>query len=177
MDNKENIAAVGTTENAAQTDKHKELSVFIPESERKPGELGFAVIWFVFGFLGFYFAMGMTHDSLSAPSVFPKLASAIIMLCSAYSFVKALKRKKPGPDSHIFNFLLPKDVLVILCGLIVYCILMPKVHFIPASYAFMALGMIYLHRGKKIVQSLIISAGVLAVLVIIFRYIFLVLLP
>lgn len=157
--------------------KSKDLTAYVPEMQRKPGELGFAVIWFIFGVLGYYFAMGMTHNSYSAPSVFPKLASVIIMLCSMTIFIKALKRRKPDTSVRIFQFLLPKDVTVMLSGLIVYCIVMPVIHFIPASYIFLSLGMIYLHNGKKIGQSLLISAGVLAVLVVIFRYIFLVLLP
>ena len=41
----------------------------------------------------------------------------------------------------------------------------------------MVAGMIYLHRGKYIWQSFVISAAAMAVLVAIFRYVFLVILP
>jgi len=41
----------------------------------------------------------------------------------------------------------------------------------------MVIGMVYLQRGKNIVRALIISAVSLAVLVAVFRYLFLVILP
>ncbi|MEG1799131.1 MAG: tripartite tricarboxylate transporter TctB family protein [Synergistaceae bacterium] len=166
--------------NAADDKKaeKKSLSAFVEDPERKPGEIAFSCMWILFGALGYYFALGMTHDDYASPSVFPKLASCIIVLCGLFILFKDLKRNKPKEGSpNVFQYLLPKDVLVILCGLIVYCIVLPRLHFIASSYLFMVLGMIYLHRGKKIVQSLIISAGALAVLVAIFRYIFLVILP
>ncbi|MDR1875036.1 MAG: tripartite tricarboxylate transporter TctB family protein [Synergistaceae bacterium] len=161
------------TESAPQ-----DLSVYVPEKVRRPGEIGFAVLGTLIGVLGYYFAMGMTSDSYSAPSVFPKIASAVITACGAASLAKAIKRAKPPANSGtLFQFLLPGDVLFMLAMLVVYCLALPKLHFILSSYAFMVVGMVWLHRGKKILQSLIISAGTLAVLVAVFRYVFLVILP
>lgn len=162
-------------------DKHaepKDLSVFVPEVTRKPGEFGFAVLGIIFGALGYYFALDMTSDSYSAPSVFPKLTSTLIMLCGITVFIKDSKKARPEQGSPgVWHYLMPKDVLVMMIGLIIYCIVLPRLHFIVSSYIFMVSGMVYLHRGKKILQSLIISAGALAVLVAIFRYIFMVILP
>lgn len=154
-----------------------DLSVYVPEKVRKPGELGFAILGIVLGILGYYFAMDMTSETYSSPSVFPKLASTIIIACGAVSLRKALKRSAPPAGETVFGYLLPRDVLVVLIMLVLYCIALPRLHFIPSSYAFMVAGMIYLHRGKKIVQSLIYSALALLVLVVVFRYLFLVILP
>lgn len=156
----------------------KDLSVYVPEKIRKPGEIGFALLWIIIGLLGYYFAIGMTSDSYSAPSVFPKLASTVIIICGAVTLAKAVKREKQAPDGPgVFSFLLPRDVLVMMTLMLLYCAALPKLHFVPSSFALLASGMIYLYRGKKIVQSVIISACTLAVLVAIFRYVFLVILP
>lgn len=159
--------------NAAQ-----DLSVYVPEKVRKPGEIGFAALGILLGMLGYYFALDMTSDTYSAPSVFPKIASIIIMACGAVSLLKAVRREKPPAGSEtVFQYLLPRDVVFVICMLVAYSIALPIAHFIPSSYVFMVVGMIYLHRGKKILQSLIISALALAVLVAVFRYVFLVILP
>ncbi|GHS95469.1 hypothetical protein AGMMS50276_11200 [Synergistales bacterium] len=154
-----------------------DLSVYVPEKVRKPGEIGFALLGIIFGLLGYYFALDMTHDSYSAPSVFPKIASTIIVLCGLVSLVKAIKREAPAAGETAFGYLLPKDVIVMLVMLLVYCFALPILHFPLASYAFMVIGMIYLHGGKKIIQSFIYSGIALAALVAVFRYVFLVILP
>lgn len=160
-----------------ETSEPQDLSVYVPEKVRKPGEIGFAVFGVLFAILGYYFAMDMTSDSYSSPSVFPKLASMIILGCGSVTLAKTLKRAAPPAGETVFAYLLPRDVLVILVMLIAYCFALPKLHFIPSSYIFMVSGMVYLHRGKKIAQSCIYSAIALAVLVLVFRYLFLVILP
>jgi hypothetical protein len=156
----------------------QDLSVYVPEKVRKPGEIGFAVLGILLGVLGYYFALGMTSGSYAAPSVFPKISSIIISLCGLTCLIKALTKEKPPADSGtVIHYLLPKDVVFMLAMLVVYCVVLPYAGFIYSSYMFMVTGMIYLHRGKKIFTSLIVSAVVLTVLVVIFRYVFLVILP
>ena len=164
--------AVATTATA------KDLSVYVPEASRKPGELGITAITFLLGALGYYFALDMTSGEYSSPSVFPKLASTVIMACSAVNFWKAVRRERPEASApSLAQYLLPMDVLVVLSLLVIYCVALPHLRFIGSSYAFMAAGMIYLQRGKHIFRALLISAGSLAVLVAVFRYLFLVILP
>ena len=155
----------------------KELSKYVPEARRKPGELGIAAITFLLGALGYYFALDMTSGEYSSPSDFPKLASIVIMACSAFNFIKAVWREKPEASLTLTGYLLPMDVVVVLVLLVAYCFILPRLHFVASSYAFMVIGMVYLQRGKNIVRALIISAVSLAVLVAVFRYLFLVILP
>jgi hypothetical protein len=177
MSKSEEKTDVYNIENASGEEEHG-LSAYVPERYRKPGEIGFAIIATVFGVLGYYFALGMTSDSYSAPSVFPKLASVIIIACGVICIFKACRKDAPEPGSpNVFRYLFPRDVIVILLMLLAYCVLLPKLHFIVSSYLFMAGGMVYLHRGKYIWQSMLISAGAMVVLVAIFRYVFLVILP
>lgn len=163
---------------AIENEAEQELSSYKPEPNRKPGEIFFAIFTIIFGALGYYFALGMTNESLSSPSVFPKLASTIIMICGGICLYKAYKKLPPAPDSPgIFQYLLPGDVIFVMAMLFIYCIALPYLHFIASSYIFMVVGMVYLHRGKYIWQSMLISAGAMAVLIAIFRYVFLVILP
>ncbi len=156
----------------------KDLSTFVSEAHRKPGELGFAAFGFIIGALGYYFALDMTSGEYSSPSVFPKLASTIIMVCSAVNFLRTLRRERPEASApSLAKFLLPGDVVVVLVLLTAYCILLPRLHFIASSFAFLVAGMVYLQRGKNVIRAIVISAASLAVLVAIFRYLFLVILP
>ena len=180
MSNPEENQAVKDLEAVAEIEKEeaRDLSSYVPERHRKPGETAFAIIATVFGVLGYYFALGMTSENLSSPSVFPKLASTIIIICGVICIYKSCKKEAPAADSpSVFRYLLPRDVIVILALLLAYCIALPRLHIIPSSYVFMVAGMIYLHRGKYIWQSFVISAAAMAVLVAIFRYVFLVILP
>jgi hypothetical protein len=99
------------------------------------------------------------------------------MACSAVNFLKALRRDKPGTETTLTGYLLPLDVVVVVVLLVAYCFALPRLHFVASSYAFMVIGMVYLQRGKNIVRALLISAVSLAVLVAVFRYLFLVILP
>lgn len=173
----DNEASIGNRETSPPSEEHG-LSEYVPETIRKPGEIGFSCLWILLGILGWYFALEITSETYSSPSVFPKIASTIIIVCGLISLLKAIKRAPPAPGGdNVFQYLLPKDVLVILSLLLVYCIVLPHLHFIASSYLFMVIGMIYLHRGKSIVRSLIYSAIALLLLVLVFRYLFLVILP
>jgi hypothetical protein len=162
---------------SAAHEQSRDLSAYVPEKIRKPGEIGFALIGIVFGILGYYFALGMTSDTYSSPSVFPKIASVIITACGLVSLVKAARREHPEAGATVLQYLFPRDVVFMLVMLFAYCLALPRLHFAVSSYLFMAVGMIYLHRGKKILQSLIYSGIALALLVAVFRYVFLVILP
>lgn len=175
MEESRELQAEGAAAEAAGT--VKDLSKYVPEARRKPGELGIAVIMFLLGALGYYFALDMTSGEYSSPSVFPKLASTVIMACSAVNFFKAVRREKPESAATLTGYLLPMDVVVVVILLVTYCVVLPRFHFVASSYAFMVIGMVYLQRGKNIVRALLISALSLAVLVAVFRYLFLVILP
>ena len=155
----------------------KDISVFVPEAHRRPGELGAAALGFILGAFGYYFALDMTSGEYSSPSVFPKLASVIIMACAAVIFVRALKKEKRRDAGSLATYLLPVDVLVVLVLLVAYCAVLPRLRFVPSSFLFMVVGMVYLQRGKNILRAVLISAASLAVLVAIFRYLFMVILP
>jgi hypothetical protein len=157
--------------------RSRNLAVSVPVEVRKPGEIGIAVVGIVLGLLGYYFALDMTSDSYSAPSVFPKISSIIIAACGIICLVKALQKERAPIKETLLTTLLPKDVLVMLSMLVAYCVALPWLHFIASSFVFMVAGMVYLQRGKRIVQSIAISTLSLTALVVVFRYAFMVMLP
>lgn len=146
---------------------------------RKPGELGFSVLAFVFGALGYYFAMDMTSGELSSPSVAPKVASVIIMVMALASFFKALTKKEKVEVSFstLSKYLFTRDVLVVLVLLASYSIALPLLHFEIASFLFLVVALVYLQNFKRIPMCIAIAFVTIAVLVAIFTFIFKVMLP
>lgn len=146
---------------------------------RKPGELGFCALCFLFGAAGYYFALDMTSGELSSPSMFPKLSSVIIMLCAAGAFVRTLKGKAKVDASFnaVTGYLFSKDVVVMLVLLAAYSVALPILHFAPASAIFLFVALFYLQRFKRAPMCLAISVISIAILVAGFTYIFKVMLP
>lgn len=146
---------------------------------RKPGEIVFYVIAFLFGAAGYYFALGMTSGELSSPSVAPKIASAVIMAMSALCIFNSLTKKTPVQLSLaiVARYLFSKDVFVILIMLVIYAVILPILHFNVASFLFLITSLLYLQRFKKIPLCLGVSVASLAILVAVFNYIFKVQLP
>ena len=154
-------------------------SVEVQKTERKAGELGFSTLAILFGAAGYYFALDMTSGELSSPSVAPKMASIIIMIMGTISLFKAITKKKAikVTPSILFSYLFSRDVLVILVLLAAYSVALPTLHFPVASFLFLVIALVYLQNFKKIPMCLGIAAGMLAMLIAIFTYIFKVQLP
>lgn len=147
-------------------------------TERRPGEIGFAFLFVLFGALGYYFALDMTSGKYSSPSVAPKIASSVIMLMGLAELWKGLKKRSNGVDaSRLFSFLFTREVLFVLVLLVLYSVLLPMLHFPLASFLFLMLALLYLHRWKKVGLCTAISVGTVVVLVGVFKYVFQVMLP
>jgi len=147
---------------------------------RSPGEITFCIFFIVVGGFAYYIALSFTSGTWDSPSIFPRLVSALIVVLSIVTIFRTIKNTvKPSFTSmkDIAKFLLPADVAVLLFMLTVYSVVLPIIHFIPASFLFMYIAMVYLQRGRGLLKSAAISGLALACLVAIFRYIFLVILP
>ena len=116
---------------------------------RSPGEITFCIFFILVGCFAYYIALSFTSGSWDSPSIFPRLVSALIVVLSVATIFRTLKNTaKPSFASlkEIFKFLLPADVAVLLSLLIVYSVVLPIIHFVPASFLFMYIAMIYLQR-------------------------------
>ena len=146
---------------------------------RKPGEVAFSFLAIAFGIAGYYFALGMTSGELSSPSVAPKLASSIIVLMGCINLFQVVSRKKAIPVSlvSLSRYLFTKDVLVVLLLLIAYSVALPRLHFALASFLFLLFTLAHLQNYKRIALCFVLSTSVIALLVVVFKYIFKVPLP
>lgn len=146
--------------------------------KRNPGEVCFAALFVLFGVLGYYFALDMTSGSYSSPSVAPKIASSVIIFMGFIELRKSIKKlRKNFKSEGLFVFLFTREVFFVLVLLGLYSIFLPVLHFPLASFLFLLLSLLFLHRWKKIGLCFAISVGTVTTLVGIFKYVFQVVLP
>jgi putative tricarboxylic transport membrane protein len=121
-------------------------------------------------------------SSISSAGTFPMGAAAIMVVAMALILVTNRKLEKPDADGlkdelqQAVKQVLPKVFLVYTGVIIGYMILIQPLHFLPSSFAFLLVSMIYL-KGSTAIKSLIISTLTLACIYIVFQYFFRVVLP
>ena len=121
-------------------------------------------------------------SSISSPGTFPMGAAAIMVLSMALVLLNNVKHEKPDADDlkdelqRAAKEVLPRVFLVYTGIIIGYMILIQPLHFLPSSFAFLLISMIYL-KGSTVLKSLIVSTLLLACIFIVFQYFFRVVLP
>lgn len=150
---------------------------------RQPGETVFGYILLLLGL--FVVAEGYRIDGLHSPSsagVFPALAG-LVMTFSAVSIIRRARRALPvhvpegsGTAREFLRRTTPMDVAVIAVLMLCYMLALEPFGFLASSFVFLFLAMRYLHRGT-LLMTLVISAGALAAVYVVFRLLFTVVLP
>lgn len=144
-------------------------------TERKPGER--YLLWFLLALSLFVLvaAWQMPHNTYSASGSFPLFIGAVMFLSifrilwkerkvfSSWKWAEEFSRIKP--------FAFPMQVVTYAVVLILYILLLYPLHFWVSSYLFLV-GSFLLLKGAKPVRSLIIGAIMLAVIWLLFEYIF-----
>jgi len=121
-------------------------------------------------------------SSISSAGMFPMVAAAIMVVAMALILLNNRKLAKPDADGlkdelrQAAKQVLPKVFLVYTGIIIGYMILIQPLHFLPSSFAFLLVSMIYL-KGSTVIKSLIISILTLACIYIVFQFFFRVVLP
>ena len=149
----------------------------------RAGEIFFA--WLMLAFSLFvliqaYLISGFS--SISSPGTFPMVAAAIMVVAMVLVLLNNRKLAKADADGlkselrRAAKEVLPLVFLVYTGIIISYMILIQPLHFVPSSFAFLLVSMIYL-KGSTIIKSLIISILMLACIYIVFQYFFRVVLP
>ena len=150
---------------------------------RRPGELTFvfvlagfsaAALWQAFLISGF--------SGLSKPGVFPMLAAATMLISALFivgDVLKARAAKTDGGASVFSQFV--RDVtplrFIIMLGIVfLYLFSMPWLGFVVSSGLFLLVSFVYLWR-KNFWLSLLLAFVALAVVYLIFRIAFQVVLP
>ena len=121
-------------------------------------------------------------SSISSPGTFPMGASAIMVVAMVLVLLNNLKLEKPDADGlkdelqRAAKQVLPKVFLVYTGVIIGYMLLIQPLHFLPSSFAFLLVSMVYL-KGSTVIKSLIISILTVTCIYIVFQYFFRVVLP
>lgn len=113
---------------------------------RRPGELGFALVLTVLGALSLWQAYDISgFEKLSAPGVFPMLASGV-MLVSALAIVREVQAR-PTSRAPLSVDILPRRLLLMIMLLLAYVLLMPRLGFLAGSGLFLFASLSWLwHR-------------------------------
>lgn len=126
-------------------------------------------------------------DSLRSPGVFqghsagpgsiPQLVTgALVLMIIGLAIQFFRKNYREGSFGDLLHHLFDKHVIFLLTTLIVYGLIVETIHFVPATFLFLVTTM-YLLEPKKLLLKVIVSAGTLGVLYLIFSTLFQVVLP
>jgi hypothetical protein len=143
--------------------------------ERKPGER--FLMWFLLALSLFIFivAWQMPHDSFSSSGAFPLFIGAVMFLSILRILWKGRKVfalwqwKEEISEAKPFAF--PRQVVAYIVVLVLYILLLNPLHFWVGSYLFLV-GSFLLLKGANLLRGLIIAAIMLAVIWLLFEYIF-----
>jgi len=151
-----------------------------------PGELAFIIFLGIISILAFILSLQMflKKPSLSGQGAFPLLTTSVMLLMELLMLWEMRKCERAaekgtslsGKLTEVVHTLFPGKIPLIMAYVLIYAILLPIVGFIPATYVFLWGSMVTLNRSK-ILQSLLISGGVLVFIYVVFQFIFKVILP
>ena len=144
---------------------------------RKPGEKIFALILLLLSIAAVHQSYSISGlSSISSPGILPLLAS-LVMFVSTVVFYRSLWAMAPPKAGVGFLSALTPIVLLVfggLCGL--YVFLLYLVGFLPSTFVFLLVSTMYLHRSGWLL-AFFISINSIAVIYIVFRILFKIILP
>ena len=143
--------------------------------ERKPGER--FLMWFLLALSLFILivAWQMPHDTYSSSGSFPLFIGSVMFL----SILRILWKERKVFASWKWNeeipqirpFAFPRQVVAYMVVLVLYILLLYPLHFWVSSYLFLV-GSFLLLKGANLLRGMIIGAVMLAVIWLLFQYIF-----
>lgn len=143
---------------------------------QRPGER--ILLWFLFAFSIFILIQAILLPNLkdlSSPGAFPIFIISVMIL----SILRILWKNRTHHSTikigeefeKAIPLVFPKTVAAYAAILILYIFLLYPLHFWVSSYLFL-IGSFVLLKGAKILRSLFIAAGMLAVIYFLFQYLF-----
>lgn len=160
--------------------EHESDGSMKPERAPPKGEFKMMVLLLVI-------CVALFVDSLRSPGIFqghsagpgsiPQLVTgALVVMIIGLAIQFLRKNYREGSFGDLLHHLFDKQVIFLLTTLIVYGLIVETIHFVPATFLFLVATM-YLLEPKKLLLKVIVSAGTLAVLYLIFSTLFQVVLP
>lgn len=146
------------------------------QAPQRPGERVF--VWLLFGFGIFVLMTALmipNLENLSSSGVFPIFVGSILML----TMVRVLWHNRNRYAAMTWReewkripaFALPVTVIGYAGILLLYILTTAPLHFLPSSFAFLVISFIFL-KGTSPLRSVIIGAGTLAGIYVLFQTIF-----
>lgn len=146
------------------------------EDDRRPGELGFALIMLVASVGLFWSAYDISgFEALSAPGAIP-MATTLAMVITALIVVLRTARLPLIRAEGFVRDILPVTVVVMTLFLLGYALLLRPLGFLPTSALFLIAAIKMLSK-RSWAFTLIVSLGSLVTVWLIFRIVFSVLMP
>ncbi|MDC0609420.1 tripartite tricarboxylate transporter TctB family protein [Vibrio sp.] len=148
------------------------------KTSRGPGELVFnGILVLVSMFLVYQSYQISGIGKLSSPGFFPLVASFVMLLSSLSTFWTTLRVKAPSHSlESFFERILPKNILIMLASVLFFVLCLDTLGFISAAFLFLFFTFTVFYRRGWVI-SLVLSVITLTVVFVIFRMVFLVVLP
>jgi putative tricarboxylic transport membrane protein len=145
---------------------------------KQPGETIFGFLMLALSLFLFWQAYEIAgFSSLSSPGAFPMAASALMVISACVAIVHDSRRPADSFEwQHFFEQILPATVAIMIGSIFIFAIVLETVGFIITAFVFLVISLQLLHR-RGIGQSLLFSAIGLVVIYLVFRIIFVVVLP
>ena len=159
-------------ETRTQTD-HQEASA----RTRKPGEHLFVALLLLVSILAFFLSYGISgFASISAPGTLPLLASSVLVASALTINREVWSLPSPPPDQSFAHMLTPAVLINFFALGLIYIAILTLLGFIPATFTYLFVATLYLHRQGWLL-AFFVSLNSLAIIYIVFRLIFKVILP
>lgn len=149
------------------------------------GEMACVLVLLAVSLMAFAAALMLflENPGVSTQGTFP-LAASSIMVLSSLVMVGEMRYLSPsfadGEKENCFmqtlRFLFPDKMVPVMLLIVVYAVMLPKIGFVISTAAFLFLIMMLLKAGKW-QKCILVSAGIVAGIMIIFQFIFHVVLP
>lgn len=150
---------------------------------RPAGEIVFSVLLLLLSAFMLWTAYGISgFDSLTSAGAFPMVATAVMVATGIANVVHALReaptesRIGESAAAKFFRELTPPVLVAFTVAIAVYMWLLERLGFVVASYLFLVVAM-FLLGSRRIVLTLVVAAGSLAAIYLIFQTLFSVVLP
>jgi hypothetical protein len=151
-----------------------------PERTLPKGEFKMMLLLFVIAlalFIGALDSPGFFQGESAGPGSIPQLVSGSLVLMIAALAVQTFRRAyREGSFADLMHHLFDKQVIVLLVAVTIYGLVVETIHFVPATFIFLV-AVMYLLEPGKLMLKLVVSAGTLGVLYLIFSTLFQVVLP
>lgn len=148
----------------------------------RAGEIYFNLLILIASIIVLVLAYRISGFALSAAGTFPLASSSVMVLSLLMVLIGSRKKERENQEGFASEIrqtireVFTKDFVIYTLLLLLYASTIEPLHFLPTSFFFICLSIIYL-KGSSPGKAVIIGAGTLACIYLVFLYFFKVLLP